>query len=196
MQELITGVVLAGGRGERLGGIDKALLRWRDQSFLEHITASLGAQTRRVLVSVRADSPLYAPYQTVTDPASDGEGPLGGLLAGLRASNTALTLFVPCDNPTPPSCLAERLTRGLGGHDIAYATYGGDNHWLYAVIRSALRDDLENFWQGGGRAPHRWYATQRCIAVSFDDLPATAFRNINTPEELAHLSDSGRSGRG
>ncbi|MDX9875374.1 MAG: molybdenum cofactor guanylyltransferase MobA [Spongiibacteraceae bacterium] len=188
MQQQITGVILAGGRGQRLGGVDKAMLTWHGKRFLEHIADRLRPQVSRLLLSVRsASSRNYAGYETVTDP---GEGPLGGMLAALRISETPLTLFVPCDNPTPSAALAERLLAALNDHEIAYASYGGDHHWLYALVRTQVWDELEKFWQAGGRAPHRWYATRDSVAVAFDDMAPSAFRNINTRVELEALEDN------
>lgn len=184
----ITGIVLAGGRNTRMDGCHKALLTWRQQPFIEHIVARLRPQVATLAInSNRPD--LFAAQRVplIADPFDEQRGPLAGMLAGLRFSRTPLVLFVPCDNPQLSFHLAARLATALAeaDADIAYATTR-DEHYLYALLRAQLAEDLEHFLHSDNGAVRQWYATQRCCRVSFDD-EATHFININTPADLARL---------
>jgi molybdopterin-guanine dinucleotide biosynthesis protein A len=185
----ITGVVLAGGRNSRMGGQHKALLQWREQPFIAHIVARLRAQVG--MLAINSNRPeLFAAQQlpVIADPFTDQRGPLAGMLAGLRASETAMVLFVPCDNPRISSQLAARLAEALRTADaeIAYATTNGDDHYLYALVRADLADSIECYLREGSSAVRLWYARHRCCRVDFGD-EQESFININSEADLVLL---------
>ena len=189
IRDSITAVILAGGRSSRMR-TDKSQLMWRGRTFIEHLCEQLQPQTLSVAINcndAKAHQNLGLPL--LKDPFSDRRGPLAGILAGLTFSNTPLTLFVPCDNPLLAPDLAGRLHDIMQRNDldIVYARSGGDNHYLYALMQTRLQPHLEEYLQHGDYAVHRWYATQRCQAVAFDD-ESDHFININSPDELERLS--------
>ena len=186
----ITAIVIAGGQGQRMNSLDKALLQWRGRTFVEHIVARLNPQVSCIAInSNTASAPLQAlGLPLLPDPFVDRRGPLAGILAGLNFSKTALTLFVPCDNPLLPDDLIERLLEALTAHnaDIAYASCTGDGHYLYALMRSDLRISLEQVLQNRDFAVRHWYAAVHAVSVDFS-AEADRFININTPDDLALL---------
>ena len=186
----ITAVILAGGGGTRLGGVDKAQLRWQGRPFIEHSVERLRPQAARVIVnSERADGYRQFGLQVVGDAWPERRGPLAGVLAALEASTTPFTLIVPCDCPQLSPQLAQRLQQALLAEnaDLAYATVAGDNHYLFALLRTELRDALRtHLAEPGSGAVRRWYAGLRCAHARFDDQP-DCFINVNEPNDLDRL---------
>jgi molybdenum cofactor guanylyltransferase len=186
----VTAIVIAGGSGTRMNSLDKSLLLWRGRPFIAHIVARLGPQVSHIAINSNTPSVTLQSLglPLLADPFIDRRGPLAGILAGLNYSKTALTLFVPCDNPMIPDNLLQRLISALNSNnaDIAYATCTDDQHYLYALIRSHLRDNLARHLSHGDFAVRRWFAGEKAIAVDFDDR-AECFLNINTPADLARL---------
>jgi molybdenum cofactor guanylyltransferase len=185
----LTGIVLAGGRNSRMGGQHKALLQWHGQPFIAHIVARLREQADTLAInSNRPDLFEAQQLPVIEDPFAEQRGPLAGMLAGLRASQTPWVLFVPCDNPRISTQLAARLAAALddAGSDIAYATTSGGDHYLYALMRAQLADSIERYLREGSSAVRAWYAQQRCCRVDFDDQ-AESFLNINSAADLALL---------
>jgi molybdopterin-guanine dinucleotide biosynthesis protein A len=182
----ITAIILAGGRSTRMQA-DKAQLLWRGRPFIEHIIERLQPQVDAIAINCN-EQDLYRRFNIplLPDPFAQRRGPLAGILAGLHFSATPLTLFVPCDNPLLAPDLVQRCHDALNNADLVYARSGGNNHYLYALMRSYLRDSAADYLQQGNFAVHRWYATQRCHAVDFDDSPEY-FRNFNRPEDLLLL---------
>lgn len=185
----VTAVILAGGAGSRMQFRPKALLPWRGQRFIDHIVAQLRPQAAALAISSNDAAP-YASLQlpVLADPFPERRGPLAGMLAGLRFSATPCTLFVPCDSPRLSPALGARLHAALHAHaaDVAYAQTGDGDHYLFALLRSALHPRLAAHLERGDFAVKRWYATLRCSAVPFHDTPEY-FVNINTPEALQRL---------
>jgi molybdopterin-guanine dinucleotide biosynthesis protein A len=186
----VTAVVLAGGAGTRMGGVDKARLQYRGRPFIEHIVERLQPQAARLIIN--SDQPdCYRPLglTVVSDPWPQRRGPLAGILAGLDASATPFTLFVPCDCPLPPLQLASRLHHALMTEcsDIAYAITAAGDHYLFALIRTTLREDLRaHLAAPGNGAVKRWYVGLHCTRVGFDDQP-DCFLNVNRPADLTQL---------
>lgn len=184
----VTGVILAGGTGSRLGGCDKSAIMWRGRSLAAHIADRLAPQVDRILIN--APQPAsHLPYEVpvIPDPWTDQRGPLAGVLAGLEASLTTWTVFVPCDNPAPPLQLRLRLEQAVAtGTEAVYATHGADRHYLYALIQTATAPHLRNYLERGERSVFRWYQTLKMATASFEDLDEP-FPNVNTPQDLVHL---------
>lgn len=190
----ITAVILAGGSGSRLGGVDKALLSWRGQTFIEQIVERVTPQVTNILInSNRTTRYPGVDLPVIADPWPEQRGPLAGLLAGLDAASEAWVLFLPCDCPQPAADLVQRLWAAVidthGDTDIAYAGIGADSHYLFCLVRRSLRDDLRQYLLQGGSAVYRWMSTQRSCRVAFDD-EAEAFLNINSTDELDALRNT------
>lgn len=184
----ITAVILAGGASTRMGR-DKALLEWRDRPFVAHIIERLQSQVEHIVINTNAaDDFAQFGLPLMSDATTERRGPLAGIMAALTVSSTAWTLIVPCDNPLLSTQLVERLSASIAQarSDIAYACSNHDNHYLYALMRTDLREPLAAFMRGDDYAVRHWYATLNASRVDFSDQ-ADCFRNINSAEELAQL---------
>jgi len=197
-REQITGLLLAGGRGMRMGGLDKGLQTLHGEPLAVHVLRRLAPQAGALLISANRHPDTYAalgaPFGAaiVADTLPGFPGPLAGLLAGLRASATPYLLSAPCDSPWLPADLAARLAHALDGNqaDIATAVTVAANgntslHPVFALLRIGLADDLTAFLAAGERKVRAWYARHSTVEVVFTD--ERAFYNANSLQELADL---------
>ena len=180
-----TGIVLAGGRGSRMGGVDKGLQSLRGRPMIEWVLERLAPQVSEIIVNANQNIQSYESYghRVVRDEIAGFAGPLAGLHAGLKAAAHPLVVTAPCDSPFLPSDLVSRLKQFLGEKDLAVARTGDQPHPVFALMKRQVRESLEAFLAAGGRKIDAWYAALKVVEVSFDD-EADAFRNINTLEEL------------
>ncbi|MEP7328798.1 MAG: molybdenum cofactor guanylyltransferase MobA [Betaproteobacteria bacterium] len=187
-RDAITGIVLAGGMGRRMGGVDKGLVPLEGRPMVAHVLARLVPQVGRVIINANQNLERYAALGHLVCPDAIGgfAGPLAGLHAGLTQASTPCVITVPCDSPFLPLDLVTRLADGMARHDaqIAVAKTFAQPHPVFALVRRAVLPHLAQFLGAGGRKIDAWYATLALIEVAFDD-EADAFRNINTAEELA-----------
>lgn len=189
----ITGLVLAGGRGSRMGGIDKGLQNHLGMPLAMHALLRLSPQVGEVMINANRNLGAYESMGAAVwpDALPDYPGPLAGMLAGLEHCQTPWLVTVPCDTPNFPPDLVARLARAASEHDaeIAMAECLEDGQIrtqpVFCLIRCSLMEDLLAFVQEGGRKIDRWTARHRCVTVRFDD--AAAFFNANTLEELQRL---------
>ncbi len=181
----ISGIVLAGGQGRRMGGVDKGLQILRGKPMVEWVLERLIPQVSEIVINANQNTERYASlgHRVVGDELSGFAGPLAGLHAGIKAARHPLVVTVPCDSPFLPEDLVARLRNGLADNDIAVARTGEQPHPVFALVRANVLDNLESFLRGGGRKIDAWYGALRFVEVPFDD-EAEAFRNINTLEEL------------
>ena len=181
----VSGIVLAGGQGRRMGGVDKGLQLLRGRPMVEWVLERLAPQVSEIIVNANQNTETYEKYgqRVVRDEIAGFAGPLAGLHAGLKAAKHPLVLTVPCDSPFLPSDLVLRLKNSLGAKDLAVAKTGDQPHPVFALMKREVRESLEAFLAAGGRKIDAWYAALKVVEVSFDD-EADAFRNINTIEEL------------
>ena len=181
----VTGIVLAGGKGSRMGGVDKGLQPLRGQPMVQWVLARFAPQVSEVIINANQNLERYAAFghRVVRDGIGGFAGPLAGLHAGLKAAAHPLVATVPCDSPFLPADLVSRLERKLGAHDLAVAKTGEQAHPVFILAQKSILQNLEAFLAGGGRKIDAWYASLKVVEVSFDD-EADAFRNINTREEL------------
>ena len=183
----ITGLILAGGRGQRLGGVDKGLQPWHGKPLIDHALERLAPQVGTVLISANRNAADYAGrgLRVLADASDDFPGPLAGILAGLRAATTPWLAVVPCDSPRLPLDLVERLAKGLD--ESMGAVVRRDDGRLEPVcclLSTALADDLANYLADGGRRVAGWIAAH-ATPVRFDrPEDASAFANLNTPEDF------------
>jgi molybdopterin-guanine dinucleotide biosynthesis protein A len=195
----ITGVVLAGGRGSRMGGVDKGLQPLDLEPLALHALRALKPQCGAMLISANRSLEIYAqlgmPFQAkvIVDAFPDFPGPLAGISAALHAAQTEFVLFVPCDAPFIESHLAERLFDGLsaGQADIAMAAVvdaAGERqvHPVFALLRASLADDLDAYIRTGERKVRAWYARHKAVEVAFAN--ERAFYNVNDLQQLADLN--------
>ena len=181
----VTGIVLAGGQGRRMGGVDKGLQLLHGKPMVAAVIARLAPQVDEILINANQNLAQYAQFghRVVPDAVGGFAGPLAGLHAGLSAARFPLVLTVPCDSPFLPLDLFSRLQKAMHENDLAVAKTGGQPHPVFALVRVSVLKNLEDFLASGGRKIDAWYASLKVIEVPFDD-EADAFRNINTREEL------------
>lgn len=169
----IDGLVLAGGRGERMNGIDKGLLPFSGTTLAEYMGRRLARDCDRVLISHNRNRDRYATmgFDLCTDLRADFQGPLAGIEAALSEPGNPLLLIAPCDMPRLPDDYARRLLeiQQRGGFDIVYAVAGGRAHYLCALLKRELLHDLGEYLDTGGRAVHRWYARHNTGQCTFED---------------------------
>jgi len=186
----ITGVVLAGGRGSRMGGVDKGLQPWQGEPLALHALRRLQPQVGHLLINANRNREDYAAMgvPVCADALPDHPGPLAGFLAGLTHCSTPWLVTVPCDSPRFPADLVERLAAAAlqAGAEVAMAATTEDGRLqpqpVFCLLQAGLQGSLLAFLQAGGRKIDRWTGEQRHVLVPFDD--ASAFFNANTPEDL------------
>ncbi len=191
--EHITGLVLAGGRGSRMGGVDKGLQNHLGIPLALHAMQRLSPQVGAVMISANRHLDAYASFGVPVwlDAMADHPGPLAGFLAGLEHCTTPYLVTVPCDTPNFPTDLVARLAAGLiaqSAQSAVAAAREGDRMQVqpvFCLMASGLKDSLLEFIASGQRQVERWTALHRCATVVFDD--AAAFANANTAQELQRL---------
>ena len=191
--EHITGLVLAGGRGSRMGGVDKGLQNHLGIPLALHAMQRLAPQVGAVMISANRHLDTYASFGVPVwpDAIADHPGPLAGFLAGVEHCTTPYLVTVPCDTPNFPTDLVARLAAGLITQDAQIAvaaTREGDRMQVqpvFCLMARGLKDSLLEFIASGQRQVERWVALHRCATVAFDD--AAAFANANTAQELQRL---------
>jgi molybdenum cofactor guanylyltransferase len=183
----ITGIVLAGGQGRRMGGVDKGLVDLDGRPLCRHVLDRLAPQVGPIIINANQNLVRYAElgHPVVSDEVGGFAGPLAGLHAGMTHAQTPFVVTVPCDSPFLPADLVARLAAVLRTRDaqLAVAKTFDQVHPVFALVRSDVLPHLAAFLQAGGRKIDAWYATLAFAEVPFDD-EADAFRNINTVEEL------------
>jgi molybdopterin-guanine dinucleotide biosynthesis protein A len=181
----VTGIVLAGGQGRRMGGVDKGLQLLHGRPMIAAVLERLKPQVAEILINANQNPDQYARFghRVVPDAIGGFAGPLAGLHACLGEAKHELVLTVPCDSPFLPFDLLSRLQEHMGESDLAVAKTGDQPHPVFALVRTSVRENLETFLSKGGRKIDAWYAGLKVVEVRFDD-EAEAFRNINTLEEL------------
>ena len=186
----IHGLILAGGRGSRMGGVDKGLQLLDGRPLVVHVIERLAPQVGRMLISANRNLDSYAalgPTVLVDPPGLEFAGPLAGMLAGLNAlPDDAWLLTAPCDCPHLPADLAQRMFAAAEGHGLAFAQAARD-HPTHALLHARLRAPLAAYLDDGGRAVLGWMRSQPHGVARFDD--EAAFANLNTLAELDRPGD-------
>jgi len=184
----ITGVILAGGQGRRMGTVDKGLRELRGKAMAAWVIERFAPQVDEVLINANQNLDVYARfgYRVIPDEIGGFAGPLAGLQRGLSEASHPLVATSPCDTPFLPADLVARLHAALEADaaQLAVARTGDQPHPVFCVCRRDVLPHLTAFLQQGGRKIDAWYATLKVVEVVFDDQP-DAFSNINTPSELS-----------
>ena len=189
----ITGLILAGGRGTRMGSVDKGLQLFHGQPMVQHVMARLTPQVGAVLINANQNLERYREFDVPVwpDQIADYAGPLAGIHAGLSHCVTDYLLSVPCDAPLLPENLAQKLTDALQANDaeLAMVVTGEEKNPhsqpVFCLMKKSVLPGLIAYLQQGGRKVETWAALQKYIVVHFED--AAAFTNINTKEQLQQL---------
>ena len=194
----ITGIVLAGGRGSRMGGVDKGLQLFNGRPLIEHALQRLQAQVGALLINANRNLDVYTSWGTpvLADDLADFAGPLAGFLVGLAHCQTPYLATVPCDTPRYPLDLVARLAVALEREnaDIAMASSPDETGKLchqpvFCLLKRELLTSLQVFTEAGGRKIGAWAAQHKLVRVPFnlahDDV--AAFYNANTLADLKQL---------
>ncbi|MYL24713.1 molybdenum cofactor guanylyltransferase MobA [Vreelandella massiliensis] len=191
----ITGMILAGGEGRRMGGRDKGLEPFAGTPLVEHVSLRLHGHVAELLINANRNVDAYARYadRVIEDAEGGFQGPLMGIYSGLRAAKTPWLIIAPCDTPALPRDLVARLVEGIQGNDIGVAFDGERLHPVVALIRTTLADDLHAALAAGERKIDRWYARHPWCRIDMPDA-ASAFANLNTDEEKTRLEMALKAG--
>ena len=197
--QLVTGLVLAGGRGSRMGGLDKGLQPLHGKPMALRVLQQLQNQCGQVVINANRNLTAYAAWGAPVwpDTVSDFAGPLAGFLSGLTQCPTPYLQTVPCDVPCFPTDLVQRLGQALLQTEADMAMASGTEidaqgqvvvlrHPVFCLMRCSLRESLLDFLRGGGRKVEDWCALHHCVPVIWGvSTPETSpFANINTTHEL------------
>lgn len=174
-------LLLAGGRGQRMGGRDKGLIEWRGRALIAWLHDRVRPLTDDLIISCNRNAERYARFadRLVSDDEADYPGPLAGIRAGLRLARHSYLLVLPCDAPRVDAALLEALLEKAGNRPVMVRQ---GEFWepLFCLIPTALSTSLEQAWAAGERSPQRWLRAQNPLAV---DCPAEDPRlsNFNSP---------------
>jgi len=190
VRDQVTGVILAGGRATRMGGVDKGLVQIGGRPMIAWVVDTLRSQVADVLINANRNHDSYRGFgcDVVDDGDSEFRGPLAGMVSGMRAARTPYIAVVPCDSPLLHGSLVQRLhdAARASGAPIAAAHDGGRLQPVFALLSCALLDDLAGYLDDGERKIDRWYARHGYESVDFSDV-AESFANINAPDDKRAL---------
>ncbi len=197
----VTGLILAGGRGSRMGGVDKGLQNFNGMPLALHALLRLQPQVGAVMINANRNLSAYEAFGVPVwpDVLADYAGPLAGFLTGLERCETRWLVTVPCDTPLFPGNLVERLLRAAQAQhaDMAMACgreQDGQMHTqpVFTLLRVELLESLVRFTQAGGRKVDAWTALHQTAIVPFDEPgdDPRAFFNVNTLAQLHQLEQS------
>jgi len=181
----ITAIILAGGQGSRLGGLDKGWVELNNIPLIQHVINRIQPQVRGIIISANRNIKRYADlgFPVYEDEINDFSGPLAGILQGLQQCKSEWLLTVPADSPFIPKDLAQRLGQNIQDNKILIAHDGKHLQPTFALIHKSLTSSLQDFLQQGERKTRVWMQQQPHKIVDFSD-EANDFININTDEEL------------
>ena len=201
----ITGLILAGGRGSRMGGVDKGLQNFNGMPMALHTLMRMQMQVGQVMINAKRNLAAYESFgaEVWPDVMADYPGPLAGFLTGLERCETPYLVTAPCDSPRFPLDLVARLAEAMEREqaEIAMAAAPEKDEQgevkvrtqpVFCLLRIELLESLVQFTQGGGRKIDAWTAQHKTVVVPFDqpgDDPL-AFANANTLDELKQLENS------
>lgn len=193
--DAISGIVLAGGLGERMQRQEKALVEFSARPMISHVLDRFAPQVDELLINANRATERYAAFghRVIPDRLAGQLGPLAGLHSGMCAARHDWVVTVPCDAPHLPRDLVIRLRQALqrAAAEVVIASSGGRRHPVFCLCRTSLRPRLEQFLQDGGRRFDDWCRALHAVEAPFDDQPE-AFVNVNTLAELKLLQTPDR----
>lgn len=190
----ITGLILAGGRAQRMGGVDKGLIPFHGKPLIESAISRFKPQVSAILINANRSITKYSHYgyPVLMDETPDFSGPLAGFSVGLKHCKTPYLLTSPCDSPLLPTDLAKAMSVELENNNLelvfASSKEADGKVWsqpVFCLMKSSLQDSLNAFLSKGDLKIDRWFKELRSGTVVFEN--PQAFANVNTPEELAAL---------
>jgi len=189
-RQQITAVVLAGGKGSRLGGVDKGLIKLKDSPLVQHLIARIQPQVGEIIISANRNVEQYANFgfAVFKDNIEGFAGPLAGILTALKHCKTEWLLSVPADSPFVPNDLALHLSEKIQHAKIAIPHDGKYLQPTFSLINKSLTSSLDDFLQQGERKARVWMQQQKHVIVDFSKQ-SHAFVNINTEEDLHYAEE-------
>ena len=196
----VTGIILAGGRGSRMGGIDKGLQNFNGVPLALHTLLRLAPQVGEVMINANRNLSVYESFGVPVWPDAAGlgeySGPLAGFLTGMERCETPYLLTVPCDTPLFSEHLVERLAQAMAQEDADIAVVSAPEkdgqlraQPVFCLLSTRLLESLMLFTTSGGRKIDAWTAQHKTVQVPFNlagDDPRSFF-NANTLAELHQL---------
>lgn len=187
-RQAITGVILCGGRGRRMGGVDKPLELLNGRPLVRHVRERLVQQVGRIIISANRSLDAYSSFGDliVTD-IEAGLGPLEGILSALSLIESSWFFCCPGDAPRLDRGLVSRLAANAAGVDAVIPHDGETAQPLFLLGRSTLRPAIEAYLASGERAVTTFVAGLNVAVVDCADI-AESFANVNTQAELAEMA--------
>ena len=189
--EDITVVILAGGKGRRMGGKDKGLLNFKDSALIRHVIEAVSRQSRQIMINANRNLDQYAAlgYPVIQDQSQDFQGPLAGFYSAMLAATTDYILTLPCDGPIIVDDYLEKMRQALNdsGADIIVASDGERMQPVYALIPVRLKSSLQRFLDAGERKIVIWYKQHQTATADFS-RDRVLFTNFNTLEDIDNFS--------
>ncbi len=184
----VTGIILAGGRATRMQGLDKGLIELQQHPLIQHVIDRLQPQVDEIRINANRSFDNYRQFgfPIFKDANQDFQGPLSGMLQGLRQlpEHADWIVCVPCDAPQLPTDLVARFSQALGNRD--FLAVADDGKWMqptFCMLHRSLADSLENYIASGGRKTGDWLRRENAVRVDFSDQPS-AFVNLNSQGDL------------
>lgn len=192
MNKDITAIILAGGRGSRFNNQDKGWIEWQQKPFIEHVISRLKLQVGQLVINCNRNLEAYKAlgFPVCTDKMEGFQGPLAGVQSALPLIKTKIALVYPVDSPALPDHLIDLLfqTMQKTGADIVYPHDGERDHFLPFLFKTALSDSLNQYLETDDRRVRLWFQQHHCEVADCSGIPGV-FNNINSPENLATLTD-------
>jgi len=186
LQSEISSVILAGGQGLRMDGVDKGLIEFRGLPLVAHVASVIESKVDKIYISANRSFDSYASYgEVISDDLLGFQGPLAGISKALKVCSTKYLLVLPCDSPLVDSELIDDLISRMKQKDadICVAHDGSIMHATFALMKSNLGKSLEHFLNDGGRKMALWYRQQNLERVDVSDR-LVILTNLNKPEDL------------
>ena len=196
----VTAIILAGGRGTRMGGADKGLVTYQGVRMIAHVLARIIPQVDQVIINANRNLETYQTlnYPVITDASPHFDGPLAGMQAGLRHAKTDWIVSAPCDSPLLPMDLVQRLGEAVAKENglMAIARSASGDHPVFCLMHRSLLASLQTFLDGGQRKVSAWQMQHQPAYVFFEEEQAftninsidASQANTNTPHSSSHPS--------
>ncbi len=187
MQDKITYLILAGGRGQRMNGVDKGLMPWQGKPMIEHVINHLQAPTHKIIISANRNLETYKKYAStvISDQLDDFQGPLAGILSAMQVCDTPYLLCLPCDSPSPPQHILNTLWQCMQKENKTSALChdGKRLQPLFSLLSCQHKQLLNDFLQQGRRKVHDFISLIDPAVCDFSSQHPR-FNNFNAPKDL------------
>jgi len=187
-RQIFTGVILAGGQAQRMGGQDKGLIELNGSPMVQYVLDAIVPQVIKVIINANRNQDIYAHYghEVIGDEFEGFFGPLAGMASSMRAISTPFMLTAPCDSPFVPDDLAKRLYLQMikKDADISVAHDGKRIQPVFVMLKTSLLDSMLDFLNKGERKIDIWFEQHKLAVTDFSDKPDT-FININNRDDLS-----------